>query len=118
MSRILIADDSMFMRLCLKDILVKAGHEVVGEASDGVEAVKLYESLSPDIMTMDITMPGLSGIEALKKIIAFDKDAAVIMFTSISKPESAAEALKNGAKYYITKPFDDEKVLNAINAVI
>lgn len=117
MSRILIADDSIFMRSCLKDILVKEGHEVVGEAANGLEAVEMYGKLLPDIITMDITMPQLSGLEALKKIRALDKNAAVIMVTSISKPESAGEALNNGAKSYITKPFDREKVLKALGDV-
>ncbi|MDP4193369.1 MAG: response regulator, partial [Bacteroidota bacterium] len=101
----------------LKSILVEAGHEVVGEASNGYEAVELYGKLSPDIITLDITMPELNGIEALKKIIEINKDATVIMLTSISKPDSAIEALNNGAKNYITKPFDKDKVLKAINAV-
>lgn len=116
MSRILIADDSMFMRSSLKEILVQGGHEVVGEAGDGIQAVELFKQLSPDIVTMDITMPKLSGIEALKKIIGIKKDAAVIMLTSISKPGNAAEALENGAKNYITKPFDKDKVLKAVQA--
>jgi two-component system, chemotaxis family, chemotaxis protein CheY len=117
MSRILIADDSMFMRSCLKSILVDAGHEVIGEASTGIEAVDLYSKLSPDIITMDITMPQMSGNEALKKIIELNKDACVIMFTSNNKPEAALEALNNGAKNYITKPYDNEKILKAISDV-
>ncbi len=114
MSRILIADDSIFMRSALKEILVNAGHEVVGEAATGSEAIELYGKLSPDIVTMDITMPQLGGIEALKQIRALNKNAVVIMVTSISKPESAGEALNSGAKSYITKPFDKDKVLKAI----
>jgi two-component system chemotaxis response regulator CheY len=114
MARILIADDSMFMRAAMRDILEKAGHRVVGEAATGLAAVELYAELTPDIVTMDITMPLLGGIEALKKIRAINKNAAVIMVTSISKPESAGEALNCGAKSYITKPFDAEKVLKAI----
>ena len=117
MSRILIADDSLFMRSTLKKILAEGGHEVVGEAGTGVQTVELFQKLSPDIVTMDITMPQMNGIEALKKIIELKKDAVVIMLTSISKPENAAEALKNGAKNYITKPFDREKVLKAVKAV-
>ena len=111
MSRILIADDSMFMRSTLKEILVEGGHEVVGEAGNGAQVVELFQKLNPDLVTMDITMPQMSGLEALKKIIELKPDAAVIMLTSISKPENAMEALKNGAKNYITKPFDKAKVL-------
>lgn len=117
MSRILIADDSIFMRSSLKSILVQAGHEVIGEACNGIEAVEMFHKLSPDIITMDITMPQLSGIDALKNIIGYKKDAVVIMVTSISKPQNAVEALNNGAKGYITKPFDKNKVLKAINEV-
>lgn len=117
MSRILIADDSLFMRSCLKSILIDAGHEVIGEAGTGTEAVELYIKLAPDIVTMDLTMPEMSGIEALRKIIAHNKDAFVIVFTSNNKPEAALEALNNGAKNYITKPFDKDKILKALNAV-
>lgn len=118
MSRIVIADDSIFMRSCLKTILVEGGHEVIGEAGNGMEAVELYRTLSPDIITLDITMPELNGIEALKKIIEINKDATVVILTSISKPDSAIEALNNGAKNYINKPFDKDKVLKAIDAVV
>lgn len=117
MSRILIADDSLFMRSALKGILAEGGHEVVGEAGTGVQAVELFQELSPDVVTMDITMPQLNGIEALKKIMELKKDAVVIMLTSVGKPEHVAEALRNGAKNYITKPFDKEKVLKAVRAV-
>lgn len=117
MSRILIADDSIFMRSCLKSILVEGGHEVVGEAGTGAEAVALYGKLLPDIVAMDITMPEMSGIEALKKITELNKAAVVIMFTSNNKPDTALEALNSGAKNYLTKPYDKDKILKAIKDV-
>jgi two-component system chemotaxis response regulator CheY len=118
MYRILIADDSSFMRDNLKEILLSAGHEVVGMAVNGLEAVELYKKTSPDIITMDITMPQLNGIEALQKIIEYNKDANVLMLTSLGKPEKVLEALNNGARNYITKPFEKGMVLKAINAIM
>ena len=115
MYRILIADDSLYARINLKTILTEAGHEVIGEASDGFEAVAKYRSLSPDIVTMDITMPMLNGVDALKQIIEFDKNARVIMMTAIGKPEKVLECLNSGAKRFITKPFEKGDVLKALD---
>lgn len=118
MSRILVADDSIFMRQSLRKILLEAGHEIVGEAGNGLEAYEMYKEFTPDIVTMDITMPQLNGIESLKKIVAYSKDANVIMVTAIGKPERVLEALNSGAKNYITKPFDKEKVLESIEEIM
>ncbi|MPM45412.1 Chemotaxis protein CheY [bioreactor metagenome] len=116
--RILIADDSLYARVNLKTILTEAGHEVVGEAGDGADAVGKYRSLSPDLVTMDITMPKLSGVEALEQIVGLDADAKIIMITAIGKPEKVLECLDMGAKHFITKPFDKAKVLAAIEHVM
>ncbi len=93
-------------------------HEVVGMASNGIEAFELYRRFLPDIITMDITMPELNGIEALKKIVEHNKDANVIMVTSLGKPEKVIECLNSGAKNYITKPFDRNKILKTIDEVL
>lgn len=118
MYRILIADDSIYIRTSLKEILTEAGHEVVGEAENGAVAVELYRSLSPDIVTLDITMPELSGIGALKQIVEYDNNANAIMLTAVGKPDMVLQALKSGAKNYITKPLDKRSVLQAINQVM
>lgn len=114
MYRILIADDSNYMRQTLRDILREAGHEVIGEAINGSNAVEIYKALLPDIVLMDVTMPDTNGIDALKKIIEINKDAVVIILTVVGKPEKVLEALNSGAKSYVTKPFDVSSVLNAI----
>lgn len=114
MYRILIADDSSYMRETLRDILREAGHEVVAEAVSGSNAVAIYRALLPDIVIMDIVMPEVNGIEAMKEILQINNDAVVIMLTVIGKPEIVLEALNHGAKGYITKPFVEESVLNAI----
>ena len=115
MAKVLITDDSRFMRDNLRSILQAAGHEIVGEAPNGKEAVSMYDRLHPDLVTMDITMPIMNGLDALKEIIAHDSRASVIMVTAIGKPEKVLEALNAGAKSYITKPFEKDKVLEAIN---
>jgi two-component system, chemotaxis family, chemotaxis protein CheY len=115
MYRILIADDSNYMRETLHDILREAGHEVIAEAVNGVNAVEIYRVLLPDIVIMDMTMPDENEFEALKKIIEINKDAIVIMLTVVGKPDQVLEALNNGAKGYVTKPFVAASVLNAIH---
>jgi len=114
MYRILIADDSNYMRETLHDILHEAGHEVIGEAINGSNAVEIYKILLPDIVMMDMTMPAETGIEALKKIIEINANAVVIMLTVVGKPENVLEAVNAGARSYLTKPFDASGVLNAI----
>lgn len=115
MAKILITDDSRFMRDNLRAILQAAGHEIVGEAANGKESVAMYGRLRPDLVTMDITMPIMNGLDALKEIVALDSHASVIMVTAIGKPEKVLEALNAGAKSYITKPFEKEKVVEAID---
>ena len=114
MKRVLIVDDSRTSRRLLKDILEKAGYEVVGEAINGQEGFDLFVKLSPDIVTMDITMPQVDGLESLKLIRKQNPDAKVIMITAAGQKEKMMEAVKLGAAEFITKPFLEESVLSAI----
>lgn len=115
MARILIVDDAHFMRMMLKDILTKAGHEVVGEAEDGKVAVERYKELMPDLVTMDITMPNVNGIEAVKLIRAYDPRARVIMCSAMGQQAMVIDAIQAGARDFIVKPFQRDRVLEAIN---
>ncbi|EOT39982.1 response regulator [Enterococcus columbae] len=112
--RILIVDDAVFMRMKLKDILTKNGYEVVDEAQNGQEAFEKYQALKPDIVTMDITMPEVDGLEALKMIKAQDPNAKVIMCSAMGQQGMVMDAIKSGAKDFIVKPFDTDRVINAI----
>ena len=113
--RILITDDALFMRVTLKNILVQNGFEVVGEAQNGAEAIKLYGDLKPDLVTMDITMPEMDGLTALKAIRANDPQARVVMVTAMGQKSMVVEALQNGAKDFIVKPFQADRVVEAVN---
>lgn len=114
MANILIVDDSAYLRLKLKKILTGAGHTVAGEAGTGLGAISQYAALKPDIVTMDITMPDMNGIEALQGIVKADPGAKVIMVTALSQSDKVFEALKAGAINYITKPFEDKKIISVI----
>ncbi|MFB6146721.1 MAG: chemotaxis protein CheY [Halobacteriaceae archaeon] len=114
---VLIADDSEFMRNLLREIL-EADHEIVGEAENGVEAVEIYESHTPDLVMMDIVMPIRDGIQATAEIKETDPDANVIMVTSVGQEEKMKEAVKAGADGYITKPFQKPAVVEAIQDVV
>lgn len=116
--RILITDDALFMRVTLKNILTQHGYEVVGEAQNGVEAVKLYNELKPDLVTMDITMPEMDGIEALKQIKSNDGGANVVMCTAMGQKSMVVEAIQAGAKDFIVKPFQPERVIEALEKVL
>ncbi|AEC52048.1 chemotaxis response regulator [Pyrococcus sp. NA2] len=118
MARILIVDDAAFMRMLLKKILTQAGHEVVGEASNGREAVEKYKQLKPDLVTMDIVMPEMDGITAVKEIMKIDPNAKIIMITAVGQEAKVMEALKSGAKGYIVKPFQAQKVIEEVNRVL
>ena len=118
MARILITDDAAFMRMMVKDILTKGGHEVVGEAENGKMAVDKYKELKPDLVTMDITMPEMDGLEALKAIKAQDGNAKVIMCSAMGQQAMVIEAIQNGAKDFIVKPFQADKVLASVSKVI
>ena len=114
MSNVLIVDDSTFMRLMIRKILTKHGFAVIGEAKDGEEAVQQYAKLRPNLVTMDIVMPKLNGIEAVKKIIQFDPDAKIVMVTALGQEQLVIEAIKSGAKEFVIKPFNEAQVVNAI----
>jgi two-component system chemotaxis response regulator CheY len=115
--RILIADDALFMRNMLRDIFVKAGFQVVGEAANGIEAVEKYHELLPDLVTMDIVMPLKSGIEALQQITREDPDARIVMCSALGQEALVIEAVQAGAKDFIVKPFKEERVLDVVRRV-
>ena len=118
MGRILIVDDTMFMRTLLKNILFSGGHDIVGEAADGAEALDRYQELKPDLVTMDIVMPNMNGIEALKAIKAADPAAKIIMCTAVGQEQMVKLAIKSGAKGYVVKPFQAPKVLEEVKNVL
>lgn len=115
---ILICDDAAFMRMMIRDILTKNGYNVVGEAENGKVAVDKYVELKPDLVLMDITMPEMDGIEALKAIREKDGNAAVIMCSAMGQQAMVIEAIQSGAKDFIVKPFQAERVLEAVKKVI
>ncbi|MPL81512.1 Chemotaxis protein CheY [bioreactor metagenome] len=118
MAKILVCDDSAFMRMMLKKILVEHGHEVVAEAGDGRQAVQLYRQFQPDLITMDITMPKMDGIEAVTIIHDENPLVRIIMVTAIGQRAVITEALKAGASDFIVKPFDASQVLVTIEKVL
>lgn len=121
MAKILVVDDAIFTRKLLSDILKKEGHEIVGEAENAAEAVKKYQSLKPDVVTMDIIMPeteGMNGIGAVKAIIKADKEAKIIMVSAMGQQEMIVEAIQAGAKDFIVKPFQPSNVINSINKLL
>ncbi len=118
MGKILIVDDTLFMRTLLKNILFSGGHTIVGEVGDGDEAVEKYKELKPDLVTMDVVMPKMNGIEALKTIKGIDPGAKVVMCTAVGQEQMVKLAIKSGARGYIVKPFQAPKVLEEINNVL
>lgn len=114
MIKILIVDDSKTSRKMLRGILEDAGMEVIGEAADGQEALKLYTSLKPDIVTLDITMPVMDGIKALKELMVLDKTARVVMVTAAGQKGNVVEALKLGAKEFVAKPYEVDLIIDVI----
>lgn len=116
--RILVVDDAAFMRMMIKDILEKNGYEVVGEAQDGQEAVEKYKELNPDLVTMDITMPEMDGITALKEIRNINPDAKVVMCSAMGQQAMVIDAIQAGAKDFIVKPFQADRVIEAIQKVL
>ncbi|MGG3495387.1 response regulator [Peribacillus simplex] len=117
-NRILIVDDAAFMRMMIKDILSKNGFEIVGEASDGAQAVDKYKETLPDLVTMDITMPEMDGITALKEIKKVNPQAKVIMCSAMGQQAMVIDAIQAGAKDFIVKPFQADRVLEAINKAL
>lgn len=118
MAKILIVDDSKTSRKFLRNMLEQAGHEIVAEAVNGAEGVEKFKIYRPDITTMDITMPVLGGIDAVKDIIEIDPDAKIIMVTAAGQKANMIEALKKGAADFIQKPFDMDVIVNTIEKVM
>ncbi|MCR5608433.1 MAG: response regulator [Lachnospiraceae bacterium] len=118
MAKVLLVDDSKTSRKILRTILEGAGHTIVDEASNGEEGVEKYLDLKPDVTTLDITMPVMDGIEALKQIKLLDKDAKVIMVTAASQKSKMLEAVKYGAADFIAKPFEPEQIVNIVNKLV
>ncbi|PYG85859.1 two-component system chemotaxis response regulator CheY [Ruminiclostridium sufflavum DSM 19573] len=118
MKRVLIVDDAAVMRLTIRTILEKNGFEVAGDADCGKDGIAKYKELRPDIVTMDITMPGISGIEAVKEIIDFDPDARIIMLSAMGQEQFIMEAVKAGAKSFLVKPFNEEHMIQTFTKVL
>jgi two-component system, chemotaxis family, chemotaxis protein CheY len=118
MPSVLIADDAAFMRMMLKNVLTEAGYEVVGEAENGAVAVSRYRELSPDLTTMDITMPEMDGLAALKEIRAGDPAARVVMCSAMGQQSMVIESIQAGAKDFIVKPFQPDRVLEAVQKAL
>ncbi|REE94427.1 two-component system chemotaxis response regulator CheY [Paenibacillus taihuensis] len=117
-NRILVVDDAAFMRMMIRDILTKNGYEVVGEAQDGAQAVEKYKEFKPDLITMDITMPEMDGIAALKEIKKLDSNAKVIMCSAMGQQAMVIDAIQAGAKDFIVKPFQADRVIEAIKKTL
>jgi len=118
MARILVVDDSLMIRRTLRIIFERAGHVVVAESANGEQALAHYAQFSPDLVTLDITMPGLNGIETLKKILASDPGACVVMVSALGQKHMVFDALQAGAKNYILKPLNEERLLSVISLVL
>jgi two-component system chemotaxis response regulator CheY len=114
MARILVVDDAAFMRKMVGDALTKGGHEVVGEAANGDEAIARFQELKPELMTLDITMPEKDGLSALKEIVQLDPTARVIMCSALGQESKVLESIKLGAKDFVVKPFQPARVLEAV----
>lgn len=117
MAKILVTDDAAFMRMQLKDILTKLGHEVVGEAESGEVSVQKYEELRPDLVTMDITMPEMNGIEAVRAIKKNHPEALIIMCSAMGQQSMVLEAIQAGAKDFLVKPFTKDRIEEALNKI-
>ncbi|MHC1746213.1 MAG: response regulator [Negativicutes bacterium] len=113
-TRILVVDDAAFMRMMIKDILTKNGYDIVGEAENGLRAIEKFQELRPDLITMDITMPEMDGISAVKEIRKIDPGAKVIMCSAMGQQSMVIEAIQSGARDFIVKPFQPDRVLEAI----
>ncbi len=116
--RVLVVDDAIFMRNMIKDIFAGSGFEVVGEASNGVEAIDKYQQLKPDLTTMDIVMPFKSGIEATREIVKQDRNAVIVMCSALGQESLVMEAIEAGAADFIVKPFKADDVLTVVNKVL
>lgn len=117
MATVLVVDDAVFMRTTIKRMLENHQFEVIGEAENGQEAINMYKQLLPDVVTMDITMPGMSGIEAVKAIITDYPEAKIVMVTALGQQKLIVDALESGAKDFITKPFDPDQLVHVLSNV-
>ncbi|HPU45375.1 MAG: response regulator [Clostridiaceae bacterium] len=118
MATILIVDDAAFMRMMIKDILTKNGYTVIGEAENGIKAVDRYKELNPDLVIMDITMPEMDGIQAVRQIKALNASAKIIMCSAMGQQAMVIESIQAGARDFIVKPFQAERVIEAVRKVI
>ena len=116
--RILICDDAIFMRTMIADILIGAGYEIAGEAESGLQAVERYKTVKPDLVTMDIVMPDMGGIDAVKAIVAIDPGAKILMCSAMGQQSLVVEAIQAGAKDFVVKPFQPSRVLEAVQRVL
>ncbi|MCL1940413.1 MAG: response regulator [Synergistaceae bacterium] len=116
--KVLVVDDAAFMRMMLKDILTKNGFEIVGEAENGAIGVAAFQKLKPDIVTMDITMPEMNGIDAVKAIKTLDAAAKIVMVSAMGQQSMVIEAIQAGASDFIVKPFQPERVIDALTKVL
>lgn len=114
MAKILVCDDAAFMRMSLIKVLESEGHEIVGEAANGLEVIEKYKTLHPDIVLMDITMPELDGIEATKQIREYDPNAGIIMVSAMGQQDKVFSAIKAGATDFVVKPFQPDRILACI----
>ncbi len=115
---VLICDDAVFMRLLLREILEQAGYEVVGEATTGAEAVHQFKELRPDLVTLEVVMPDIGGIDAVREIVTFDPDARILMCSALGQQALIAEATEAGAREFVVKPFQPSRVLEAVQLVL
>ncbi len=118
MSKIMLVDDAAFMRMMVKKALTANGYSNFVEAQDGTEAVQKYEEEKPDIVIMDITMPNMDGLQALKKIRELDPNAKVVMCTAMGQESMVVDAIKSGARDFIVKPFDEQRVVQTVNGIL
>jgi len=115
---VLVCDDAIFMRTMIRDILSQAGFEIVGEAESGLQAVEKFRQLKPDLVTMDIVMPDMGGIEAVREICKSDPDAKILMCSAMGQQALVVEAIQAGAKDFVVKPFQPSRVLEAVQRVL
>ena len=115
---VLVCDDAIFMRTMITDILSQAGYDIVGEAESGAQAVQRYRDLKPDLVTMDIVMPDMGGIEAVREIVKLDPDAKVLMCSAMGQQALVVEAIQAGAKDFVVKPFQPSRVLEAVQRLL
>ncbi len=118
MAKIMIVDDNAFMRNTIKGVLTQAGFDIAAEAADGVEAVSTYPNAKPDLVTMDITMPNMDGVEALKELLKQDPGAKVVMVSAMGQESLVVEAVTAGAVDFVVKPFEPDRVVDAINKAL